>query len=105
MAIYCFAFFRLFVSKFSSFRVAGDVFSCFLVGRIAFFVISSFFVALFRLHASSFCVALFHGEKTKWHKPDTIDSSLYPSSAAVQPVLCRTCSETPKTGFVMTRLK
>ena len=31
-------------------------------------------------------------------------SRLYPSSAAVQPGLCRTWSETPKTGFLRTRL-
>ena len=56
---FCVAFFRYFV-----------------ILRTAFFVISSFFVALFRLHSSSFCVALFHGDRTKWQKPDTIDSSL-----------------------------
>ena len=32
-------------------------------------------------------------------------SSLWPSSVAVQPGLCRTWSETPKTGFFTTRLK
>ena len=32
-------------------------------------------------------------------------SSLYPASVAVQPGLCRTRSETPKTGFLRTRLK
>ena len=32
-------------------------------------------------------------------------SRLYPSSVAVQPGLCRTWSETPKTGFLTTRLK
>ena len=32
-------------------------------------------------------------------------SSLYSSSVAVQPGLCRTWSETPKTGFLTTRLK
>ena len=31
-------------------------------------------------------------------------SSLQPSSAAVQPGLCRTWSKTPKTGFLRTRL-
>ena len=31
-------------------------------------------------------------------------SSLWPSSVAVQPGLCRTWSETPKTGFLRTRL-
>ena len=31
-------------------------------------------------------------------------SSLYPSSVTVQPGLCRTWSETPKTGFLRTRL-
>ena len=31
-------------------------------------------------------------------------SSLQPSSVAVQPGLCRTRSETPKTGFLTTRL-
>ena len=31
-------------------------------------------------------------------------SSLQPSSKAVQPGLCRTWSETPKTGFLTTRL-
>ena len=30
--------------------------------------------------------------------------SLWPSSGAVQPGLCRTWSETPKTGFLETRL-
>ena len=32
-------------------------------------------------------------------------SSLYPSSVAVQPGLCQIWSETPKTGFLITRLK
>ena len=32
-------------------------------------------------------------------------ASTEPSSVAVQPGLCRTWSETPKTGFLMTRLK
>ena len=32
-------------------------------------------------------------------------SSLQPSSVAVQPSICRTWSETPKTGFLTTRLK
>ena len=32
-------------------------------------------------------------------------SSLLPSSVAVQPGLCQTWSETPKTGFLRTRLK
>ena len=32
-------------------------------------------------------------------------SSLWPSSVAVQPGLCRTGSEPPKTGFLTTRLK
>ena len=32
-------------------------------------------------------------------------SSLYPASVTVQPGLCRTWSETPKTGFLTTRLK
>ena len=32
-------------------------------------------------------------------------SSLWPSSVAVQPGLCGTWSETPKTGFLTTRLK
>ena len=31
-------------------------------------------------------------------------SSLWSSSVAVQSGLCRTCSETPKTGFLTTRL-
>ena len=31
-------------------------------------------------------------------------SSLYPSSVVVQPGLCGTWSETPKTGFLTTRL-
>ena len=31
-------------------------------------------------------------------------SSLYPSSVAVHPDLCRTCSETSMTGFQVTRL-
>ena len=32
-------------------------------------------------------------------------SSLSPSSVVVQPGLCQTWSETPKTGFLRTRLK
>ena len=32
-------------------------------------------------------------------------SSLYSSSVAVQPGLCQTWSQTPKTGFLRTRLK
>ena len=36
--------------------------------------------------------------------PKSEISNLYPSSKAVQPGLCWTWSETPKTGFVMTRL-
>ena len=32
-------------------------------------------------------------------------SGLYPSSVAVQPGLCQTWSETPKTGCLTTRLK
>ena len=36
--------------------------------------------------------------------PNSEISSLYPSSVAVQPGLCRTRSETPKTGFLTTRL-
>ena len=36
--------------------------------------------------------------------PKSEISSLYPSSVAVQPGLCRTRSETPKTGFLRTRL-
>ena len=36
--------------------------------------------------------------------PKSEISSLYPSSVAVQPGLCRTWSETPKTGFLTTRL-
>ena len=31
-------------------------------------------------------------------------SNLYSFSVVVQPGLCRTCSETPKTGFLRTRL-
>ena len=37
--------------------------------------------------------------------PKSEISSLYLSSVAVQPGLCRTWSETPKTGFLTTRLK
>ena len=37
--------------------------------------------------------------------PTSEISSLYPSSVAVEPGLCRTSSETPKTGFLTTRLK
>ena len=37
--------------------------------------------------------------------PKSEISSLWPSSVAVQPGLCRTWSETPKTGFLTTRLK
>ena len=36
--------------------------------------------------------------------PKSEISSLQPSSVAVQPGLCRTWSETPKTGFLTTRL-
>ena len=36
--------------------------------------------------------------------PKSEISRLYPSSVAVQPGLCRTWSETPKTGFLRTRL-
>ena len=36
--------------------------------------------------------------------PKSEISSLKPSSAAVQPSLCVTWSETPKTGFLRTRL-
>ena len=37
--------------------------------------------------------------------PQSEISSLFPSSVAVQPGLCRTWSETLKTGFLTTRLK
>ena len=37
--------------------------------------------------------------------PKSEISSLWPSSVAVQPGVCRTWSETPKTGFLRTRLK
>ena len=37
--------------------------------------------------------------------PKSEISSLQPSSVAVQPGLCRTWSETPKTGFLKTRLR
>ena len=36
--------------------------------------------------------------------PKSEISSLWPSVVAVQPGLCRTLSETPKTGFLRTRL-
>ena len=36
--------------------------------------------------------------------PKSEISSLWPSSVAVQPGLCRTWLETPKTGFLTTRL-
>ena len=36
--------------------------------------------------------------------PKSEITSLQPSSVAVQPGLCRTWSETPKTGFLTTRL-
>ena len=36
--------------------------------------------------------------------PKSAISKLYPSPEAVQPGLCRTCSETPKTGFLTSRL-
>ena len=36
--------------------------------------------------------------------PKSEISSLYPSSMAIQPGLCGTRSETPKTGFLTTRL-
>ena len=37
--------------------------------------------------------------------PKSEISGLYPSSVVVQPGLCLTWSETPKTGILMTRLK
>ena len=37
-------------------------------------------------------------------RPKSEISSLYPSSVTVQPGLCQTNSETPKTGFLRTRL-
>ena len=37
--------------------------------------------------------------------PKSEISSFYPSSVTAQPGLCRTWSETPKTGFLTTRLK
>ena len=37
--------------------------------------------------------------------PKSEISSVQPSSVVVQPGLCRTLSETPKTGFLRTRLK
>ena len=37
--------------------------------------------------------------------PTSEISSLYPSSVAVQTALCQTRSDTPKTGFLTTRLK
>ena len=36
--------------------------------------------------------------------PNSVISSLLPSCVVVQPVLCQTWSETPKTGFLTTRL-
>ena len=36
--------------------------------------------------------------------PKSVIPSLYPSSLTVQPGLCQTWSETPKTGFLTTRL-
>ena len=39
------------------------------------------------------------------HVPISKISSLYLSSMVVQPGLCQTRSETPKTGFLRTRLK
>ena len=36
--------------------------------------------------------------------PKSEISSLLPSSVAIQPGLCQTWSETPKTGFLTTRL-
>ena len=37
--------------------------------------------------------------------PKSEISSLWPTSVAVQPDLCQTWSENPKTGFLTTRLK
>ena len=37
--------------------------------------------------------------------PKSEFSNLYPSSVDVQPGLCQIWSETPKTGFLITRLK
>ena len=37
-------------------------------------------------------------------QPKSVISTLLPSSVVAQPGLCRTWSETPKTGFLTTRL-
>ena len=46
-----------------------------------------------------------HIDSTMPLLPKSEISSLEPSSVAVQPCVCRTWSETPKTGFLMTQLK
>ena len=49
-------------------------------------------------------VFVFASDSTIPLLPKSEVASLYPSSEAVQPGLCRTWSETPKTGFLATRL-
>ena len=46
-----------------------------------------------------------HTDSTIPLQPKSEISSLYPSSVTAQLGLCRTWSETPKTGFLTTRLK
>ena len=50
------------------------------------------------------CLCFRHTDSAIPLLPKSEISSLSPSSVAVQPGLCRTWSETPKTGFLTTRL-
>ena len=50
------------------------------------------------------CLCFRYTDSTIPLLPKSEISSLYQSSVAVQPGLCMTWSETPKTGFLTTRL-
>ena len=54
--------------------------------------------------AADQCLRFRHIDSTIPVLPKSEISSLWPSSVAVKPVLCRTWSETPKTGFLATPL-
>ena len=80
------ASFRHFAWRFffviSSFCVASFRYFVFSRGVFCYFVISRCVISLFRLFAwryfviSLFCVALFRGKKTKWHKSATIANTV-----------------------------
>ena len=50
------------------------------------------------------CLCFCHTDGTIALLPKSEISTLKPSSVAVQPGLGQTCTETPKTGFVVTRI-